>query len=145
MRRVWVLAAASLCVELTGPSCAPGPAPQPLDAKLLGARCSSALAARERSARALTAEVSLWATLAGRKLPGVLAELSLAAPDRGRLRVSSPGGTLLDAVGTSERLRVWLPGDRTLADLTPCADSAGLGDLSALAVRAAGALWAPPD
>ena len=78
-------------------------------------------------------------------MPGALAELTLAAPDRCRLRVSSPGGTLLDAVGSGQVLRAWLPSDKTLADLTACADSAGVRDLPELAVRTAAALWRPAD
>jgi hypothetical protein len=137
------LALTALALDLAG--CAPPPKPAPLDAGALRSRYLEALSAREGAARALEAELSLWPVLGERRLPGTLASLKLAAPDRCRLRVASPGGTLLDAVGSGAELDAWLPGTRTLAEMTACAESAGITDLPALVVRTAAALWRPAD
>lgn len=138
-------AAAVLALLAALGSCAPPPPAAPLDSGVLRARYFDQLVARERLAGSLAAEIALHPVLAGRHLPGVLATLSLAAPDRSRLRVFSPGGTLADAVGRAGVVRVWLPSSRQRADVTECADSVGLGDLPELVVRSFAALWRPAD
>ena len=140
-------AALALALALGMAGCAPPPRPMPLDAGALRSRYLEELGTRESAARSLEAQLSLWTVLGERRLPGVLASLKLAAPDRCRLRVASPGGTLLDAVGSGSEVEAWLPGGRTLAEMTACADSAGIPDLPALVVRTAAALWRPvaPD
>lgn len=136
------LAAAAL-LALVAPGCAPPPHPAAIEAGTLRARYLEALDRRERVARSIEAQVELRAELGGRQFPGALATLDIAAPDRCRLRVAEPGGTALDAVGAGARLWAWLPGSRSLEDLTTCADSAALADLPALVVRGAAALWRP--
>lgn len=140
----WRVSAAALAFAIVSGSCAPPP-PAPLDAASIRSRYDRALEARARAARSLEAELALWPALAGRRLPGALATLMIAAPDRCRLRVQSPGGTVLEAIGAGDSLRLWLPGERRVADLTACADSAALGDLPGLVVRIAAALWSAPE
>jgi hypothetical protein len=140
-RRARRVAAATLALAIA--SCAPPPKPAPIDARALRSLYLDELGTRESAARALEAQVSLWPVIGERRLPGALASLKLAAPDRCRLHVSSPGGTVLDAVGAGGEVLAWLPGARTLADMTSCADSAGITDLPALVVRTAAALWRP--
>jgi hypothetical protein len=140
-RSCGVATAAALALAVA--SCAPPPQPAPLNAGALRSSYLDQLGARERAARALDAQVSLWPVVGDRHLPGALASLMLAAPDRCRLHVGSPGGTVLDAVGAGGEVLAWLPGEQTLAEMTSCADSAGITDLPALVVRTAAALWRP--
>lgn len=147
MRRPRARVAALALALLAGAGCAPPPAPGALDRGGLEARYLAALARREAASRSIEAQLEIHPTLAGRRLPAALATLELAAPDRCRLRLAAAGGTALDAVGAGAQLWAWLPGSRSLEDLSACADSAALGDLAALVVRSALALWRPagPD
>jgi hypothetical protein len=125
--------------------CGVRPAPAPLDANVVRERYTAGLSARLTGAAAIESRASLWLeTARDGRWPGVLADLRLAGPDRLRLVVRSPLGTLLDLAGSGERVHVALPRRHAWGEFDSARDPLGIGRPVALAVRAAIAGWAPP-
>jgi YD repeat-containing protein len=138
-------ALAMLAVALVAAGCAHAPTAPPLDSHSVRERYGAALKRREAGALALEAEAALWLENdRGRKLPGVLAEIELAAPDRLRIRVRAPLGTLLDVSGQGEEIVAWLPARGAACELAASGDSLGFAHPVALAACIFAALWHPP-
>ena len=142
-RAGWVVGFVIGAIGLDG--CAPRPF-APLDANAIRGRFTASVAARRARAGGLETTASLWLeTPRAGRWPGVLSDLRVTAPDRIRLVVRSPLGTLLDAAARGDRVVALLPRRRAYAELEGDADSLGVAGAARFAIAAALALWQPTD